>query len=207
MRLSLLLCHWRRSLCALCCLLLWSVQAHAFDNQSLQQQLRQHPVVRGEFVQEKHLRALPKPLTSRGQFVLAQEFGLLWLLRSPLQQDFRITAEGVARRTPQGWQASSGGSASERQNRLTLALLSGDESQLSRDFDSQLTGTAQAWQLTLTPKSSLLQHIFQRIELSGAQGIERIEIFEAQGDRTLMRLQDTQQYQALTEQERHDLRN
>lgn len=205
MQMGLLLRHWCRTAFVLYGLLLCALQAEAFDQQELQQQLQQHPVVRGDFVQEKHLRALPKPLLSRGQFVLAQEHGLLWLLKSPLQQDFRITRQGVARRTAQGWQASTGASANERQNRLTLALLSGDSEQLSRDFEAQLSGTALAWQLTLSPKSMLLQQIFQRIELRGAQGIEQIEIFEAQGDRTLMRLQDAQQYQALTEQEHHDL--
>src|SRR5690606_34418174 len=61
--------------------------AQAFDLAQLNSQLRQQPVVRGSFIQEKHLRALPQPLVSRGRFVLAQEFGLLWLLQTPLQQD------------------------------------------------------------------------------------------------------------------------
>src|SRR5690606_8453225 len=99
-------------------LLLGSAGAQAFDLDALNAQLRAQPVLHGDFVQEKHLRALPQPLVSRGQFVLAREHGLLWQLRSPLQQDYRISASGIARRTAEDWQASAGQSANERQNRL-----------------------------------------------------------------------------------------
>jgi len=72
--------------------------AYAFDLDQLAAQLGKPAVVRGPFVQEKHLRALPRPLTSEGHFVLSREQGLLWLLRKPLQQDYRIGAAGIARR-------------------------------------------------------------------------------------------------------------
>src|SRR5690606_34347961 len=146
----------------------------------LNSQLRQQPVVRGSFIQEKHLRALPQPLVSRGRFVLAQELGLLWLLQTPLQQDYRITAQGIARRDASGWQPTTQQGASERQNRLTLALLSGDSATLERDFALSLQGDAAHWQLTLAPRAALLKQIFQRIELQGGASVTQIEIFEAQ---------------------------
>jgi len=81
-------------------LLLWCVPglAQAFDLQQLSDQLSRPEVIHGRFIQEKHLRALPQPLTSKGHFVLAKNHGLLWLLQTPLQQDYRITAQGIARR-------------------------------------------------------------------------------------------------------------
>lgn len=183
---------------------LGSPGARAFDLNALNAQLRAQPVVRGDFVQEKHLRALPQPLVSRGQFVLAQDHGLLWLLRSPLQQDYRITASGIARRSTEGWQASAGQSPSERQNRLILALLSGDGEALAADFSLQLEGSAEAWQLTLTPRGALLGQIFTRVQLSGGQNVEQIEIFETQGDRTRMRLSAIRSDTPLSDTERHD---
>src|SRR4051794_21276120 len=89
-------------LLALLCL---SPLANAFDLQQLSDQLAKPVVVRGDFIQEKHLRALPQPLISKGHFVLAKEFGLLWLLSSPLKQDYRISPAGIARRdAANGWQ-------------------------------------------------------------------------------------------------------
>lgn len=69
----------------------FSPLAHAFDLQQLSEQLAKPHVIHGDFIQEKHLRALPKPLTSTGTFVLAKDHGLLWQLKTPLQQDYRIT--------------------------------------------------------------------------------------------------------------------
>ena len=114
--------------------LLLSLQAQAFDLQQLSDQLAKPSVIHGSFIQEKHLRALPKPLTSTGTFVLAKDHGLLWQLKTPLQQDYRITAQGIARRDGGGWQMLPGKSAGAEQNRLFLAVLQGDSSGLQRDF-------------------------------------------------------------------------
>src|SRR5690606_24608539 len=129
-------------LIALLAVLLPYSHAHAFDLQALSAQLEQPAVVRGEFVQEKHLRALPMPLTSRGRFVLAREHGLLWHLQQPLQQDYRISAHGISRRGLNGWQANGQPGAASQQNRLFLAVLAGDTQGLQRDFELSLSGTA-----------------------------------------------------------------
>lgn len=83
-------------------LLCLSSLAQAFDLQQLSDQLAKPAVVQGSFIQEKHLRALPQPLLSKGRFVLARDFGLLWLLETPLKQDYRINASGISRRESVG---------------------------------------------------------------------------------------------------------
>jgi len=98
--------------------LLLSFGAHAFDLQQLSNQLAKPSVIHGSFIQEKHLRALPQPLVSKGTFVLAKDHGLLWLLKTPLQQDYRISAQGIARRDANGWQLLPNKSAGAEQNRL-----------------------------------------------------------------------------------------
>ena len=100
--------------------------AHAFDLQQLSEQLAKPEVIHGNFIQEKHLRALSQPLTSKGTFVLAKNHGLLWLLKTPLQQDYRITAKGIARRDGSVWQMLPGKSAGAEQNRLKINYLISD---------------------------------------------------------------------------------
>lgn len=175
--------------------------AQAFDLDQLGAQLAKHAVVRGPFIQEKHLRALPQPLTSQGEFVLSRDAGLLWQLRSPLTQDYRIDANGIARRTAQGWQLQPGQDVAAQQSRLFLAVLKGDHSGLARDFELQLSGSSEAWQLTLTPRSLLLKQIFSTIRIDGGALVERIELHETQGDRTLMRMPQSQAGDALSAQE------
>lgn len=192
----------RRTLLAV--LLLAAPLAQAFDLERLSAQLAEPTVVRGPFIQEKHLRALPQPLTSQGRFVLAKDRGLLWLLHSPLHQDYRIDDAGIARRDGDNWQRLPQQSAAAQQNRLFLAVLQGDGSGLQRDFELALSGTADAWRLTLIPRSALLQQIFSRIEIAGGARVERIELVETQGDRTLLRLPQSEAGAALNEAERRD---
>jgi len=179
--------------------------AKAFDLSDLSAQLAQPEVVRGPFIQEKHLRALPVPLTSHGQFVLSREHGLLWLLQKPIQQDYRIADSGIARRTAEGWQQQSGQDVAAQQSRLFLAVLKGDRSGLERDFELKLSGEQNAWQLELVPHSLLLRQIFSAIRIDGGALVERIELIETQGDRTVMKMPQSQADTALTAQERADL--
>ena len=178
--------------------------AHAFDLQQLSDQLAKPSVIHGSFIQEKHLRALPQPLVSKGTFVLAKDHGLLWLLKTPLQQDYRIRPEGIARRDANGWQALPNKSAGAEQNRLFLAVLQGDSSGLQRDFELQLQGEAQQWKLTLIPRSLLLKQVFTQINIDGGELVQTIELLETQGDSTVLRMQDSTAGQPLSDAESHD---
>ncbi|WP_413793725.1 MULTISPECIES: outer membrane lipoprotein carrier protein LolA [unclassified Pseudomonas] len=190
----------------LCGLLLCGLApaAQAFDLQQLSDQLARPEVIHGQFIQEKHLRALPQPLTSKGRFVLAKNHGLLWLLQTPLQQDYRITAKGIARRDDNAWQMLPDKSAGAEQNRLFLAVLQGDSSGLQRDFELSLSGEPQQWTLTLTPRSVLLKQVFNQINIDGGELVRRIELLETQGDSTVLRIQDSTSTQPLSEAEQHD---
>ncbi|QAX82927.1 hypothetical protein C2E19_03295 [Pseudomonas sp. DTU12.3] len=185
-------------------LLTVSALANAFDLQQLSEQLAKPEVIHGRFIQEKHLRALPQPLLSKGNFVLAKNRGLLWLLKTPLQQDYRISAKGIARRDDNGWQLLPNKSAGAEQNRLFLAVLQGDSSGLQRDFELALSGDAQQWKLTLTPRSLLLKQVFKQINIDGGALVQTIELLETQGDSTVLRMQDSIANQPLSDTEQHD---
>ena len=178
--------------------------AHAFDLQQLSDQLAKPSVIHGSFTQEKHLRALPQPLVSKGTFVLAKDHGLLWLLKTPLQQDYRISPQGIARRDANGWQLLPNKSAGAEQNRLFLAVLQGDSGGLQRDFELQLQGEAKQWKLTLIPRSLLLKQVFTQINIEGGDLVQTIELLETQGDSTVLRMQDSTASQPLSDAEQHD---
>ncbi|KPW67163.1 Uncharacterized protein ALO82_00918 [Pseudomonas syringae pv. broussonetiae] len=182
--------------------------AQAFDLQQLSDQLAKPAMVQGRFIQEKHLRALPQPLLSKGRFVLARDFGLLWLLETPLKQDYRINASGISRRESVGdistWKPVPNKNAGAEQNRLFLAVLQGDSSGMQRDFDLQLKGDANAWQLTLTPRSMLLQQVFKQINIDGGELVQRIELLETQGDSTVLKMIDSSSASSLTDAQRND---
>ena len=178
--------------------------AHAFGLQDLRKQLSEPEVIKGPFTQEKHLRALPQPLVSKGEFVLARDHGLLWLLQTPLKQDYRLNAQGIARRDASGWQTVPTRTAGTEQNKLFFAVLQGDSSGLERDFELDLKGQAQDWQLNLTPRSLVLKQIFTRIEIHGGQFVDRIQLLETQGDSTVLHMPSSTSTR-LSDAERHDL--
>ncbi|MGH8380505.1 outer membrane lipoprotein carrier protein LolA [Pseudomonas sp.] len=185
-------------------LLLGCNLAQAFGLNDLRKQLGEPAVIKGPFIQEKHLRALPQPLVSKGQFVLARDHGLLWLLQTPLKQDYRLNAQGIARRDPAGWQMLPGKSAGAEQNRLFFAVLQGDSSGLERDFELSLQGDAQHWQLRLTPRSLLLKQVFKQIDIDGGRFVERIQLLETQGDSTVLRMSSSTGASNLNDTERRD---
>lgn len=169
-----------------------SLHALGFDLAALSAQLQQQPVVQGQFQQTRYLHNLPQALHSSGVFTLVQKQGLYWELQSPFALRLRLDARGIAQQDAQGqWQISPQ-SGQSRQIALFMALLGGDTEELSRDFELQLSGTAQDWQLMLKPKSAVLQQIFQHIQLQGDQFLRQVEILETQGDRSLIRFSDTQ---------------
>jgi hypothetical protein len=178
------------------------LSAQAFDLDALQQQLRATPIVRGQFVQQKFLRSLPQPLTSRGDFTLAAGKGLLWRLRTPIAQDLRINADGIARRDESGaWQALPQHTGAGRENQLFLSVLAGDTRGLEENFDLALTGEATGWKLTLTPRSALLKQIFSTIQIDGGALVDRIELRETQGDRSVLQMTGAVAADALTPEE------
>lgn len=177
--------------------------AQAFGLSDLSRQLSEPAVIKGPFIQEKHLRALPQPLVSKGRFVLARDHGLLWLLQTPLKQDYRLDAQGIARRDPAGWQRLPGKSAGAEQNRLFFAVLQGDSSGLERDFELSLQGDAQHWQLRLIPRSLLLKQVFKQIDIDGGRFVERIQLLETQGDSTVLRMPSSNSA-SLNDAERQD---
>lgn len=183
----------------LCCGL-----AQAFGLEDLRKQLSEPEVIKGPFIQEKHLRALPQPLVSNGQFVLARDHGLLWLLQTPLKQDYRLNATGIARRDTSGWQVIPTRTAGTEQNKLFFAVLQGDSSGLERDFELTLQGDAKDWQLRLTPRSLVLKQIFTGIQIHGGQFVDRIELLETQGDSTVLRMPSSVSA-TMSDAERHDL--
>ena len=86
---------------------------------------------------------------------------------------------------------------------MFLAVLQGDQGALEADFNLQLQGTAEQWQLQLLPKAVFLQQIFKVIEIHGGALVERIELHETQGDHTVMRMLNSQADSALLDEEQH----
>lgn len=178
--------------------LLFSPLVFAFSQQDLVIQLQKPNNLQGDFTQQRFLKAMSKPITSTGQFVLVKNQGLLWQMQKPFASQLRVKKEGISQWNGSQWVNNQKLGQSEQIN-LFLGLLSGDISALSSQFDLALSGDTKNWTLTLTPNSLLMKQIFTHIVIDGDEVVKQIELNETQGDRTLIRFEKIQQNQPLSE--------
>ncbi|MCG9623682.1 outer membrane lipoprotein carrier protein LolA [Vibrio mediterranei] len=155
--------------------------------EELQQQLAQHPIVRGDFEQKRTLAMFDQPLTSTGQFTLDKTHGLLWrqdvpftvqlvLTKDKLRQTFADQPAQIitAKDNPMAFYFSH----------IFLAVFHGDTDQLKQQFDMTFKADNGQWTLALTPKAAPLNAVFDTITLGGKSDLERLTLQEIRGDKT-----------------------
>ncbi|MFG6441901.1 outer membrane lipoprotein carrier protein LolA [Roseateles sp. LKC17W] len=159
--------------------------------QSVRERLQQPEWLRGDFTQTKKVPGFAKPLLSSGNFVAARGRGVLWRTLKPFASELRLTQTEI--RATQGGQTAMKLEASREPavrliNTLMFALLNGDVSGLADVFDLKGSVNGAGWQLALAPKAGPLQQVLQRVSLEGDGFVRRIQLFEANGDESLIQL-------------------
>lgn len=159
----------------------------AFSLEALTTQLQQPKNIQGEFTQERHLKSANIPMRTQGTFAIQPHKGLYWQINQPLSLRLLMNRHGIAQWNPQNqrWQYSPQGMQTT-QIKLFMAVLSGDIATLSQYFTIALSGQAEKWQITLTPKTLIMKQIFQNIVIDGGQYVQNITLSEAQGDKTVI---------------------
>jgi len=166
----------------LCLVLFASAQARAAEDlaERVIARLASYPVVRAEFVQERMLPSLTRPVTSRGRMVLSREQGLLWQVEEPVKVAMVFAASGATRH----------GAAQAEMGRLVRAILTGDLAELRSSFALEPQGELERWTIRLVPKARELAQYLRTIELAGGKHLEVIAIDEASGERLVVRMRN-----------------
>ena len=147
---------------------------------------------RGRFEQEKHLSGFAKPLKSQGDYLLVRGRGVIWRTATPFASQLVLTQDAIAGSDGMRLEASKEPGV-RVVTTLMLALLDGDLRQLGQHFDMHLElKAATAWKAQLKPKAAGLAKLFSGIEIEGDRQLRRIQLNEAQGDRTLIRFDEQQ---------------
>lgn len=168
----------------------------------IQARLRQAPLLRGRFEQEKALQGFAQPLKSSGDYLLLRGKGLLWRTAKPFASQLVVTREAIRSEGAGAFRLDAQREPAVRLiTTLLLALLDGNLAALQAQFE--LTGRDGAnWKAELVPQAPALAKLFTRIELDGDSQVRRIRLLEAQGDSTLIRFaeQSEQPAQLTTEE-------
>lgn len=154
--------------------------------------LADSPVLRGAFVQEKHLQGFHNPLRSGGEFVLARGHGMVWDTRTPFASRVVMTARALRVIESDGSvrviAGDAGSSVASTVHALMMALLTGDTAALSAQFAIEESLLADgAWTLGLVPRDTMMSSLYRRITVEGDRFVRRVALLEINGDRTEIR--------------------
>jgi outer membrane lipoprotein-sorting protein len=143
-------------------------------------------VLRGRFVQERHLQGFTAPLRSEGSFVLAPEHGLIWKTEKPFAVTTVITEAGLTQ-TVDGSQVLHMAAAKlpflSHLYRMLGGALAGNWEELGKDFTVARRGDDNDWQLELRPKrTDGLAMPFRSIALKGTRFVDEVTLTKANGD-------------------------
>ncbi|WP_192890135.1 LolA family protein [Vibrio bathopelagicus] len=165
----------------------------------LQTVLSANSIVRGEFTQTRNMEMFAQPLTSQGTFLLDKSSGLLWTQTTPFPVSLVLTDNKLSQR----FADQPAKIITDKENPMAfyfshifLSVFHGDTQTLQEQFSLSFEpanepssgGSAEntLWTLTLTPKSSPMNAVFEAITLQGHNDIERIELKEIRGDSTVI---------------------
>lgn len=156
--------------------------------------LARQPSGSARFVEKKYMAMLERPLESSGElrFVAPDRLEKRTLAPKPetlLVQGDMLTVERAGRSTtiPLGNHPELAGFIESL--RGTLA---GNRQALEQYYRLALEGSARRWTLTLTPSDSRMAAAIAAIRIDGAgERLERVEIRQADGDRSVMTIVPT----------------
>jgi len=149
--------------------------------------------VQAEFVQEKHLKLLARPLVSTGMFVFKAPAFLRWEYRTPLRNVLLMTPEGTER-----WVGTDSGFVRDADANLQAmqVVLENITQWLEGRFDENAMFAARLEsgpRITLTPRDKGFARMIERIELVFADRpgvIKEVLIHEGEGSFTRLVFKD-----------------
>ncbi|MDO5046509.1 LolA family protein [Campylobacter sp.] len=141
--------------------------------------------ISGNFTQTKILKGFKNEFKSFGSFELSQA-ELLWSSKKPIVSQVVINKDGIFQKNGEELVKTT----QNFDEKLFLALVKLDESELKKEFDYEILSLNEGWRIVLTPKNILLKQIFTQISISGDKFVKRLELDEVSGDKTINEFYD-----------------
>jgi hypothetical protein len=157
--------------------------------------MEQYPVVRAEFIQNKQMPALKRPLVTSGRLVFSRRHGVLWQIEQPYRMSYVLGEERIVEIAADGTRRERGlrdvpGLA--QVGRVFRAMLGANTSALREIFVVRVQGGPDKWEIDLTPRQAQLAQFLSGLQLSGGRFVESLSISETGGDMTQIRFRNTQ---------------
>lgn len=151
-------------------------------------QLGKSAFVKGEFIQQRHLKGFSRPLVSGGEFSYWQLQGVYWETQKPF---FRAVTYSNSETIHWGADGKSAevvksDMVQKLVSRIIQAMLSADINLLSEQFLVEMQPRSDGWSMMLTPKLKAVAQIIQQIDVVGADYLQKIDLLAINGDKTVI---------------------
>ena len=177
--------------------------SHPLDSKTLDafkttcSRLAEHPVVRGNFEQEKFLSRHNRSLKSSGNFIIAAGLGMVWDTVKPFPSTLTLGKDYLIQSRPNGQKNVLNAQGNEtflRMAEVISAVFSGNSQGLMDNFKVYFSanGSADAsWELGLSPLNPAIGAFAEKIVMRGGApngaapngaAIRSILIYEQNGD-------------------------
>lgn len=173
-------------------LILWPLAVWAGEDtlSEVMRALAAVPAVEAVFREEKTLAMLQEPLVTQGILYYRAPAYLRKQTLEPHLEEFQADGEWLTVETPgQGRRDFNLRGYPQLQPFVEVirATQAGDRATLERYYQLEFQGTLNDWQLRLTPRDSQVAQYLTRIIIYGRKHwIDRIDLLEADGDRSVM---------------------
>jgi hypothetical protein len=165
--------------------------------------LGSYPVVRADFSQERTLLGPERTLSGSGRIVFSRDAGLIWEMAEPVRAGLVITPSALIETDAAGGRRLvRPGMVQAEIGRLVRGIMSGDVSELGSTFELAARGEAERWTIDLVPRAPDMARYLRGVHLAGGRHLERIEIREASGEATRIRMRNFTVAAALDADER-----
>ncbi|MDR0568004.1 MAG: outer membrane lipoprotein carrier protein LolA [Spirochaetaceae bacterium] len=147
--------------------------------------LSKRKIVKGNFEQIKTINRLNRSLTSKGDFIIAADTGMVWETRTPFPSTLAMSKDQLIQSSPSGAKTRLNAAGNETFLRLAdtiSAVFSGNYQSLTEAFDAYFTESGGVWTLGLIPSEQAISSVASRIVISGDSVIRSILLYEQTGD-------------------------
>lgn len=150
--------------------------------------------LKADFVQERHLTGIPKPIISTGEIVVWKDKGLLWNTKTPFSSMLLVSAKGLfqidkGKKTPI---VQAGQSSGDRTIFNTLGnVFAGDFSEGVQGFEIKMLPESQnQWHIHLSPVYTEIRNFIRAIDITGSTYISEVKISRPNGDHDVIRVKN-----------------
>lgn len=151
-----------------------SVLADVYNSPSclenISKQIPKMGSIKCKFRQEKYLKNIEKPLVSTGDFEFAENKGVYFYTKYPVQSTVDYTNKSY-----------------KQINDVINAVSTKKYSRLEKEFDFFFEGNSDKWSLGMKPKkSSNAYNYISSIKIDGTNYINKISIVQTNGNKTVL---------------------